>query len=145
MAVRATRGEHSCCPAAWFNEVPKACGQGCCPLVTMETGQALGASVRSIEIKMNQLMLIIWGRRWPHRGGSSVHVISPSCSFLQTNSETETQTPPQHFPEHTVLPYKLCESEGTYTLRITKLEMPRVLLFFQILINWRSVVLSEMK
>lgn len=89
--------------------------------------------------------LVIWGRRWPHQGGSSVHVISPSCSFLQTNSETETQTPPRRFPEHTVLPYKLCESEGTYTLRITKLEMPRVLLFFQILINWRSVVLSEMK
>lgn len=133
MAVRVTHGEHSCCPAAWFNEVPKVCGQGSCPLVTMETGQALRAGVGSMEIKMNQLMAqSSGGRRWPSRGGSSVRIISPSCSFLQTNSRTETQTPPGLFSGHTVLPHS--ESKRTYTSRISKLEMPEYFCSFRSLL-----------
>lgn len=37
MTVNVTHWEHSCCPAAWFNEVPKVCGQVFLLLVTMET------------------------------------------------------------------------------------------------------------
>lgn len=90
--------------------------------------------------------LVIWGRWWPSGGGSSSHGISPSCPFLRTNSRTETPTPPWlFFSEHIVLPCKFCESRRTYTLSTTKLEMPRVLLFFQILINWWCFYLKRNK
>lgn len=74
MAVRVTRGEHSCCPAAWFNEVLKVCGQGCFPLVTMATGRALRAGGSSTEIKMNQLMARHLG------GGSDQAEAAPVCT-----------------------------------------------------------------
>lgn len=87
--------------------------------------------------------LVICRRHWPSPHGSSLRIMAPSCSLLQTNSRIETQTPPRPHFKHIVSPYKLCESKRTYTLRISKLEVPRLLLFFQILINWWFVVVFE--
>lgn len=102
------------------------------------------AGVSSIDIKMNQLMTRHLGEaltkpRWLQSVLSS--------SLLRTKSRTETQTPPRPHWEHTVLPYKLCESKRTETWSISQLlrEMWRVPLFFQILMNWWSVVLFEKK
>lgn len=70
--------------------------------------------------------LVIWGAvttpGWLQCARNLALLFLPSDKLW----DRETQTPPRkRFPEHTVLPYKLCESEGTYTLRITRLEMPR--------------------
>lgn len=83
-------------------------------------------------------------------GGTDQATVAPVCtssSLLRTKSRTETQTPPRPHWEHTVLPYKLCESKRTETWSISQLlqEMWRVPLFFQILMNWWSVVLFEKK
>lgn len=146
MAVRVTHGEHSCCPAAWFNEVPKVCGQGCFPSVAMETGQALRAGVSSIKIKMNQLMARHLGevvtKRRRLQFARNLTFLSLPSDKLQDRDPNSTLA---FFSEHIVLPCKFCESRRTYTLSTTKLEMPRVLLFFQILINWWCFYLKRNK
>lgn len=102
MAVRGAHGEHSCCPAAWFNEVLKAWGWGCCPLVTMET-EVLRAGVSSIKIKRNQLMARHLGRRGPRPGGRSTGYLGSSRTDLTLS---------RIYSEHIVLPYKLCQPRG---------------------------------